>query len=280
MSSRLVASGPIESRGLALLLGWGGGAERHVQKHATVWHRAGWRTLALQMTFDMTFLPAAWTALPGAVDGLLAEARAHRRRNPDSLLVAHAFSNAGLFAMTSLLRASDTADAGKLTLDGAVYDSAPSPLVGMGPWAAPFVIGAGGGSSSKMVKLLARHLPYAIAATAAMPVLGVPPPLGLFGDVHDPSRNEPRPELFIYGPGDALISAEGIEAFADARLALPGGAAQARCRLDGSGHVAHFKTHPAEYSAAVEAFAQALAAERPASGVGGLDGPAALRARL
>lgn len=261
---RVHLSGPAEARGLSLLLGWAGGAARSVQKHAAAWHRAGWRTATAEMTIDMSFFPSVATALPALVDELLAEARSHRRRS-DSLLVAHCFSNAGLFALTSMLRR-DAA----LEIDGAVYDSAPSPESHIRPWAAPMVIAASARGGSRAA-LLAKHVPYALGASLVAPFVGVPPPIGFFADVRDPSRNRPRPELFLYSPADALVPAAGIEEFMRARRQLPGGAAQASCRFDGSAHVAHFKRHPEQYEAAVGAFAAALAEGRP---------PAAPRAKL
>jgi hypothetical protein len=45
--------GPPSARGLALLFGWTGGQLRHVSKHASIWHRLGWKTVTALNTVDM-----------------------------------------------------------------------------------------------------------------------------------------------------------------------------------------------------------------------------------
>lgn len=252
---RVHVSGPSQqdARGLALLLGWAGGALKHVQKHAAMWHRAGWRTAAAEMTIDMTFFPAAWSSLPQVVDVLLREAREHRRTKAGSShLAVHNFSNAGTFLMNALLKA----ECGQLVLDGVVYDSCPSPLEHVGPWAAPMVISSSGLSTSATAYQLARHVPYALAASLATPLLGASGPMRHHAELWDAP---PRPELFVYSPADRLVSAAGIEAFM-AHRRRQGCEQQVGCRLADSPHCTHLVTHPERYGAEIGAFAERLAA--------------------
>jgi hypothetical protein len=75
------------SRGLALLLGWAGGSERNLQKHAQIWHRLGLRTAAVTMSFDRCFLPERRSDIADVTRDLLAQIDDEQ----PSLIVPHVF---------------------------------------------------------------------------------------------------------------------------------------------------------------------------------------------
>lgn len=64
-------------RGLALLLGWTGGARKHVRKHEAIYRAHSWRALTATVSIDDTFLPRHLTALQSTAEAVLAEIDAH-----------------------------------------------------------------------------------------------------------------------------------------------------------------------------------------------------------
>lgn len=246
-------AGPAGARGLAVLCGWGGGRLHHVQKHAVLWHRIGWRTATVCMDMDMTFFPARWTRVPAVAREVMEACDEHRASRPDSLIASHAFSNGGMLMQLALMQ--DDA----VTFDGSVYDSGPSyswiPL----PLGAPMVLTVSGLPVSEIARGLARHVPYAILATLAFPFVALPPPLGRFPSLFSASTNAPRPELFVYGQADYVIPPSHIESFirkrqdhgADVHVLGP---------LPNSPHCSHLRMHREAYAQALEDFTRLIEA--------------------
>lgn len=190
-----------------------------------------------------TFFPAQWTDLPSVSARLCEICDEHRGQAGGSLVVGHAFSNGGCLTLLSMLQR-------QVHFDGVIYDSAPSKR--LHPIYSPFVIASSGADRWTMAKLIARHAPYALAASAAVPFVGDVGPLGEHAKLRCTDANPPRPELFLYSSGDRLIGDGDVRDFIECRRAL--GSAVTDRHLDASEHVAHFRTHPQEYSEAVETF--------------------------
>ena len=90
-----------------------------------------------------------------------------------SLVVLHCFSNGGVLLALSML--AEARHRGRLLkFDAAVFDSAPTRR--LLPIASPLVIASSGLPPLQMAKTLARHVPYAIAAQLASPLIGTPAP--------------------------------------------------------------------------------------------------------
>ena len=255
MSPHLRLAGPSHARGLAVLCGWGGSSLRNVSKYEPLWHRLGWRTVTAAMSLDMVFYPSRWTTVGAVTDAIARECRSQRSSHgPDARVIAHAFSNGGALLKLSLL------DQGDLFFDGTLYDSAPSrqgiPL----PAGAPFVIAASGNTTSRIGMDVARHLPYALAASMAYPFVELPSPIGLFPRLFTTHGNSPRPELFVYGDKDFLIPPSHVEDFMALRKSQG-------CEVDVLGplvdspHCGHLRAHPEQYAAAVESFVAKVVAK-------------------
>lgn len=114
---------------------------------------------------------------------------------------------------------------------------------------APLIISSAGLPLSERLRALASHVPYALAAQLTVPILGVPPPLGLMARL---PTVPPTRELYLYSRADRLVPASGVESHA--RRREQGGALVTLCELEGSPHCEHFKRHPSEYAAAIGAF--------------------------
>lgn len=245
--------GPAGARGLALMCGWGGGSLKHVSKYAQLWHKNGWRTAAAAMSIDMTFFPASWTEMKDVVETIANESRRHCASRPDALIACHAFSNAGVLMMLSVL---EDAAGNAVRLDGAVYDSAPSRKGLVLPAGAPLVIASSGLPPSEAAFKLAVHTPHALAATLAFPFRQPPPPIGLFPKLFDAVTNAPRTELFIYGDQDRIIPPNHVEAFINLRAAQGSTILSPGCLR--SGHVNHLRTNADTYAAALTDFTSML----------------------
>ncbi len=256
----MLVSGPVDARGLAVLLGWAGGSLRNVQKHAAAWHALGWRTAVVTVSVEMTFLPMALTAVAAAADELDELATAHRARaGPSALLVAHTFSNSGVaLMMAALLRSRP------LHFDGAVHDSGPSSLESLRPAAAPLIALSAGLPRLTTAATLSWALPYALIAEAAAPIVGTAGAIGLHERLRDAEVNPPRAELYIYSAADALVPSADVEAYVRCRQMQQQQQQRRRrrplasCRFDDSGHCSHYRMHPVEYGRAIEAFVRGL----------------------
>ena len=162
-----------------------------------------------------------------------------------------------------------------LSISGAIYDSAPSKYF---YWWAPYVVIAAGHYPPSQQALLTVKFMGATAVArmiarakgndseySTMPA-GMTPfggwTLGAFGDLRDASVNRPRPELFVFGSSDHMITVPEVEDFIAHRKRQ--GADVTTLALD-SCHVQHFKKYPAEYASAVSAFLEKLPSSSPLS---------------
>ena len=259
--SLLSVSGPSRgARGLALLLGWTGGQRRHVEKHAPLWHRLGFRTATATSTVDMTFFPSQWTCFAATTKALERCVDAYRQSEPFGVVVPHVFSNGGCAMLISMLRQRHDQ-----TFNAVIYDSAPS--LRLHPAVAPLVIGTSGAPGAETMALMVRHLPYSLLASCAMPFLGDCSPLRHHNLLRCSDVNPPRPELFLYSDRDWLIPPHHIEDFIRCRRGQHGSTIEAH-RFSDSAHVAHFRTHPEEYSLAVSEFIARSVLDRDAHSTG------------
>jgi len=250
-----VVSGPLGGKGLALVLGWTGGMLKHVRKHEKMWHDIGWRTATLDMPIDSTFFPpdSKHSDLSQRCEALLAAVE-REATSPSTLIVPHVFSNGGAMLLLQAVAAAEKRPGGcALSLDGVVFDSAPSPVSHLRPLAALVVIASSGLPPRELAAKLVLHVPHAVASECRRPFVEPPHPFALFPTLA--SLPSPR-NLFLYSKGDRLVPSSSVEAFAGEKRRL--GAGVTLGRFAASPHCGHFVAHPAEYTRQLQAWANDL----------------------
>jgi pimeloyl-ACP methyl ester carboxylesterase len=237
----------LKKMNVILLLGWLGCEDRFLSKYSKIYEEDGHITIRL-IASPVRIMMLSKRRL--AEDVIILLNSIFNNEAPDAGLVIHAFSNGGSLIYEELANSMSAPGPGRASLRarlrGIIFDSTPARLTFPTAWRA---------LSAAVPSLLLRvpiMFGMLIFNAAQFLLLDLPfrrpsrPALFWNTLADDPAA---CPQLFIYSPADAIVPCADVEAMLRARTAR--GVAAAALRLDGSPHVGHLRTHPAEYAAAV-----------------------------
>eukprot|EP00884_Botryococcus_braunii_P000110 jgi/Botrbrau1/1009/Bobra.114_1s0047.1 len=249
---------PSGTPGIAVIIGWMGSAERHMNKYADLWQSLGWETMVVRYN--------KWKVLMATVgDNLVAEDHrkleeqhaAHLQRGGKGRVVFHCFSNTGWLSMGTFL--SHFAHEGhpmRGYLCGAVIDSAPQQKVCHKTYAAGYI------AAVKPRQPLREDGPTMKVVTTVMKVWvqGTRKRV-LKGIARNILERSQFPQLYIYSSNDPIIPPHAVEE------AIQMHRRQGRkvhvLHFESSPHCQHYRYNREQYVAALTGFLQEVVQSQP-----------------
>jgi hypothetical protein len=233
-------------KGIVLLLGWWFSEHKHLDKYGSYWQSKGF--VVVQVPNHFIILRLGTQTLVDAAKGLYNIVRTIQIIKKLPLLV-HAFSNGGLSHLYNYVQQHHDS-----VISAVILDSCPGDITlagGARAVSAPI--------SSKFMQWIV-YIAFIILMSIGhviLPLLGITRfSLSNKSIGHGLLTSSPvlraAPFLYLFGPGDRIVDYSFIKQSIENQKQA--GMVVHQTEFANSGHVAHFRAHPEQYTAAIESF--------------------------